>query len=149
MVIDLRPICDKGQRVKAGDILTEGYATENGELALGRNLLVAYMPWKGYNYEDAIVLSERMVREDILTSVHVDEYSVEVRRSEASRSSQVTFLMSARKLLKTLTRMVSSVLELLSFQVIYLLVRYLLRVKATHLLKRSCSVQYLVTRQVM
>ena len=55
MTIDLRPICDKGQRVKKGDILTEGYATENGELALGRNLLVAYMPWKGYNYEDAIV----------------------------------------------------------------------------------------------
>ncbi len=78
MVIDLRPICSKGQRVKAGDILTEGYATENGELALGRNLLVAYMPWKGYNYEDAIVLSERMVRDDVLTSVHVDEYSLDV-----------------------------------------------------------------------
>lgn len=79
MVIDLRPICSKGQRVKKGDILTEGYATENGELALGRNLLVAYMPWKGYNYEDAVVISERMVRDDVLTSVHVDEYSLEVR----------------------------------------------------------------------
>ncbi|MFR4078703.1 MAG: DNA-directed RNA polymerase subunit beta [Prevotella sp.] len=79
MVIDLRPICNKGQRVKKGDILTEGYATENGELALGRNLLVAYMPWKGYNYEDAVVISERMVRDDVLTSVHVDEYSLEVR----------------------------------------------------------------------
>ena len=82
MTIDLRPICEKGQRVKAGDILTEGYATANGELALGRNLLVAYMPWKGYNYEDAIVLNERMVREDILTSVHVDEYSLEVRETK-------------------------------------------------------------------
>ncbi len=82
MTIDLRPICQKGQRVKKGDILTEGYATENGELALGRNLLVAYMPWKGYNYEDAIVLNERMVREDILTSVHVDEYSLEVRETK-------------------------------------------------------------------
>ena len=82
MTIDLRPICEKGQRVKKGDILTEGYATENGELALGRNLLVAYMPWKGYNYEDAIVLNERMVREDILTSVHVDEYSLEVRETK-------------------------------------------------------------------
>ena len=79
MVIDLRPICNKGQRVKKGDILTEGYATENGELALGRNLLVAYMPWKGYNYEDAVVISERMVRDDVFTSVHVDEYSLEVR----------------------------------------------------------------------
>ena len=82
MTIDLRPICEKGQRVKKGDILTEGYATENGELALGRNLLVAYMPWKGYNYEDAIVLNERVVREDILTSVHVDEFSLEVRETK-------------------------------------------------------------------
>ena len=82
MTIDLRPICEKGQRVKKGDILTEGYATQNGELALGRNLLVAYMPWKGYNYEDAIVLNERMVREDILTSVHVDEFSLEVRETK-------------------------------------------------------------------
>ena len=82
MVVDLRPICNKGQRVKKGDILTEGYATENGELALGRNLLVAYMPWKGYNYEDAIVLSERLVRDDVLTSVHVDEYSLEVRETK-------------------------------------------------------------------
>ena len=82
MVVDLRPICNKGQRVKKGDILTEGYATENGELALGRNLLVAYMPWKGYNYEDAVVISERMVREDVLTSVHVDEYSLDVRETK-------------------------------------------------------------------
>ena len=82
MTIDLRPICSKGQRVKAGDILTEGYATENGELALGRNLLVAYMPWKGYNYEDAIVLNERIVRDDVLTSVHVDEYSLDVRETK-------------------------------------------------------------------
>ncbi len=82
MTIDLRPICEAGQRVKKGDILTEGYATENGELALGRNLLVAYMPWKGYNYEDAIVLNERIVREDILTSVHVDEFSLEVRETK-------------------------------------------------------------------
>ena len=82
MTINLRPICDKGQRVKAGDILTEGYSTENGELALGKNLLVAYMPWKGYNYEDAIVLNERVVREDILTSIHVEEFSLEVRETK-------------------------------------------------------------------
>ena len=80
--IDLRPICNKGQRVHKGDILTEGYATENGELALGRNLKVAFMPWKGYNYEDAIVLNERVVRDDILTSVHVDEYALEVRETK-------------------------------------------------------------------
>ncbi|MDE6415838.1 MAG: DNA-directed RNA polymerase subunit beta, partial [Duncaniella sp.] len=80
--IDLRPICSKGQRVEGGEILTEGYSTENGELALGRNLKVAFMPWKGYNYEDAIVLNERVVREDILTSVHVDEYTLEVRETK-------------------------------------------------------------------
>ncbi len=80
--IDLRPICSKGQRVEKGDILTEGYSTEKGELALGRNLKVAFMPWKGYNYEDAIVLNERMVREDILTSVHVDEYTLDVRETK-------------------------------------------------------------------
>ena len=82
MTVDLRPICEKGQRVKKGDILTEGYSTANGELALGKNLLVAYMPWKGYNYEDAIVLNERVVREDILTSVHVEELSLEVRETK-------------------------------------------------------------------
>ncbi len=82
MTIDLRPICNKGDRVVAGQILTEGYSTENGELALGKNLLVAYMPWKGYNYEDAIVLNERVVREDVLTSVHVEEFSLEVRETK-------------------------------------------------------------------
>ncbi len=82
MTIDLRPICEKGQRVEAGDILTEGYSTANGELALGKNLLVAYMPWKGYNYEDAIVLNERVVRDDILTSIHVEEFSLEVRETK-------------------------------------------------------------------
>ena len=82
MTIDLRPICNKGDRVVNGQILTEGYSTEDGELALGKNLLVAYMPWKGYNYEDAIVLNERIVREDILTSVHVEEFSLEVRETK-------------------------------------------------------------------
>ncbi len=77
--IDLKPVVSKGQRVTKGQILTEGYSTQNGELALGRNLKVAFMPWKGYNFEDAIVISERVVREDIFTSVHVDEYSLEVR----------------------------------------------------------------------
>ena len=80
--IDLRPLCEKGQRVEKGDILTEGYSTEKGELALGRNLKVAFMPWKGYNYEDAVVLNERMVREDILTSVHVDEFTLDVRETK-------------------------------------------------------------------
>ncbi len=77
--INLRPIVKKGQRVTKGQVLTEGYATQNGELALGRNLLVAFMPWKGYNFEDAIVISEKVVREDYYTSIHIDEFSLEVR----------------------------------------------------------------------
>ncbi len=82
MTIDLRPIISKGDRVEKGQILTDGYSTEDGELALGKNLLVAYMPWKGYNYEDAIVLNERVVREDILTSIHVEEFNLEVRETK-------------------------------------------------------------------
>ncbi|GAB6009201.1 DNA-directed RNA polymerase subunit beta [Dysgonomonas reticulitermitis] len=77
--IDLRPICRKGDRVVQNQILTEGYSTEKGELAIGKNLKVAFMPWKGYNFEDAIVLNERIVREDIFTSVHVEEFALEVR----------------------------------------------------------------------
>ena len=80
--IDLRPIVRKGEKVTKGQILTEGYATEKGELALGKNLKVAYIPWKGYNYEDAIVLSERIVREDMFTSVHVVEQLLEVRETK-------------------------------------------------------------------
>ena len=80
--IDLHPLCKVGQKVKPGEILTEGYATENGELALGKNLKVAFMPWKGYNFEDAIVLSERMVSDDVFTSVHVEEFSLEVRETK-------------------------------------------------------------------
>lgn len=77
--INLSPAVKKGQKVKKGDFLTEGYATQNGELALGKNLKVAFMPWKGYNFEDAIVISERVVREDMFTSVHISEYELEVR----------------------------------------------------------------------
>jgi DNA-directed RNA polymerase subunit beta len=77
--INLKPIVKKGDKVKKGQVLCEGYATESGELALGRNLTVAFMPWKGYNFEDAIVISEKVVREDIFTSIHVDEYALEVR----------------------------------------------------------------------
>ena len=80
--VNLRPIVRKGEKVRKGQILCEGYATQNGELALGRNLMVAFMPWKGYNYEDAIVISEKVVREDIFTSVHVEEFTLEVRETK-------------------------------------------------------------------
>jgi len=77
--INIKPIVTNGQRLQPGDVLCEGYGTEKGELALGRNLLVSFMPWKGYNFEDAIVISERVAREDIFTSIHVDEYTLDVR----------------------------------------------------------------------
>ena len=77
--INLNPAVKKGQKIKKGDFLTEGYATKNGELALGKNLKVAFMPWKGYNFEDAIVISEKVVKEDMFTSVHISEYELEVR----------------------------------------------------------------------
>jgi len=77
--INLKPIVSKGDRVTKGQVLCEGYATQNGELALGQNLRVAFMPWKGYNFEDAIVISEKIVRDDVFTSIHIDEYSLEVR----------------------------------------------------------------------
>jgi DNA-directed RNA polymerase subunit beta len=77
--INLKPIVSKGDRVQKGQVLCQGYATEKGELALGRNMKVAFMPWKGYNFEDAIVISEKVVRQDIFTSIHIDEYSLEVR----------------------------------------------------------------------
>ena len=80
--VDLKPLCRKGDKVTKGQILTEGYSTEKGELALGRNLKVAFMPWKGYNFEDAIVLSERLVRDDVFTSIHVEEFSLDVRETK-------------------------------------------------------------------
>jgi len=77
--INLKPIVRKGDKVTKGQVLCQGYATQDGELALGRNMKVAFMPWKGYNFEDAIVISEKVVREDIFTSIHIDEYSLDVR----------------------------------------------------------------------
>jgi DNA-directed RNA polymerase subunit beta len=72
-------VVDEGRKVSAGDVLADGAATQNGELALGKNLLVAFMPWEGYNFEDAIILSERLVRDDVLTSIHIEEHEVDAR----------------------------------------------------------------------
>ncbi|MGB0261050.1 MAG: DNA-directed RNA polymerase subunit beta, partial [Flavobacteriaceae bacterium] len=83
--INLKPIVRVGDRVEKGQVLCEGYATQNGELALGRNMKVAFMPWKGYNFEDAIVISEKVVREDIFTSIHIDEYALEVRDTKLGK----------------------------------------------------------------
>ena len=90
--VNLKPIVKKGDKVKQGQALTEGFATENGELALGRNMLVAFMPWQGYNFEDAIVISERVVRDDIFTSIHIEEFDLEVRdtkRGEEELTSEI------------------------------------------------------------
>jgi len=90
--INLTPLVLKGQKVKKGQVLVEGYSTNNGELALGKNLKVAYMPWQGYNFEDAIVISERVVREDVFTSIHVEEFQLEVRdtkRGEEELTSEI------------------------------------------------------------
>ena len=83
--INLKPIVQVGDRVEKGQVLCEGYATQNGELALGRNMKVAFMPWKGYNFEDAIVISEKVVRDDIFTSIHIDEYALEVRDTKLGK----------------------------------------------------------------
>ena len=93
-----------------GQIITEGYSTQNGELALGRNLKVAFMPWKGYNFEDAIVISERIQREDIFTSVHVDEYIMEVRDTKRGVEELTSDIPNVSEALpRTSTRTVSSV----------------------------------------
>ena len=83
--INLKPIVKVGDRVEKGQVLCEGYATQKGELALGRNMKVAFMPWKGYNFEDAIVISEKVVRDDIFTSIHIDEYAMEVRDTKLGK----------------------------------------------------------------
>ncbi len=90
--VNLKPIVSKGERVAKGQVLCDGFATHNGELALGRNLMVAFMPWQGYNFEDAIVISEKVVRNDIFTSIHIDEYELEVRdtkRGEEELTSEI------------------------------------------------------------
>ncbi len=80
--VNQKPIVKEGQRVKKGDVLADGAATDQGELALGRNVLVAFMPWRGYNFEDAIIISERVVREDVYTSIHIEEFELQVRETK-------------------------------------------------------------------
>jgi DNA-directed RNA polymerase subunit beta len=104
--LNLSPIVFKGDRVKRVSHLCEGYATKNGELALGRNLKVAFMPWQGYNFEDAIVISESVVRNDVFTSIHIDEYELEVRdtkRGEEELTSEIPNV--SEEAVKTLMKM--------------------------------------------
>jgi DNA-directed RNA polymerase subunit beta len=92
--VNLKPIVRKGDKVEKGQVLCEGYATQAGELALGRNLKVAFMPWQGYNFEDAIVISEKVVKEDIFTSIHVTEYELEVRDTKRGEEELTTIFQT-------------------------------------------------------
>src|SRR5690606_28495769 len=94
--INQRPIVAAGQKLKAGDILANGPSTDNGELALGKNLLVAFMPWEGYNFEDAIILSERLVKDDVLTSIHIKEHEIDARDTKLGRSEEHTSELQSR-----------------------------------------------------
>ena len=102
----MKPIVQKGDKVHQRTSFCQGYATQDGELALGRNMKVAFMPWKGYNFEDAIVISEKVVREDIFTSIHIDEYSLDVRDTKlGAEELTMIFQMLVKKRPKTLTRL--------------------------------------------
>ena len=109
-VLTLKPIVRKGDRVELGQVLCDGFATQDGELALGQNLKVAFMPWKGYNFEDAIVISDRIVGDDVFTSIHITEFEMEyVIRSLVRRNLRQIFPTSVRKLPLTLMKTVSFV----------------------------------------
>jgi len=148
--INLKPIVKKGDRVSTGQVLCEGYATQQGELALGRNMLVSFMPWKGYNFEDAIVISERVVREDIFTSLHIDEYSLEVRDTKLGTeeltadipnvSEEATKDLDENGIIRVGAEIKPG--DILS-------VRLLLKERATLHLKRNFSVPSSVIRPVM
>ena len=106
-----KPVVSEGQDVRRGDVLADGPSTHNGELALGKNLLVAFMPWEGYNYEDAIILSERLVRDDVLTSIHIEEHEVDARDTKlGARRSRVTSRISPTTSWRTSTSAGSSAL---------------------------------------
>ena len=110
--LNQKPIINKGDSIKAGDIIVDGPSTDNGELALGKNVVVAFMPWGGYNFEDSILLSERLMKEDVFTSVHIEEFEVVARgiRSSARRRLPGTFPTWAKRPLPTSTNPVSSAL---------------------------------------
>jgi DNA-directed RNA polymerase subunit beta len=96
--INQKPLVKRGQKIKKGDVIADGPCTDQGELALGKNMLVAFMPWNGYNFEDAIVISRRIVKEDIYTSIHIEDFEViAVTRSSGLKKSRVTFRMSVMK----------------------------------------------------
>ena len=107
--INQKPIVFMGQRVKKGDVLADGPCTDIGELALGRNVLVAFMPWRGYNFEDAIVVSEKLVKEDYYTSIHIEEFEIEARDTKLGRKkSRAIFRTSRKPSCATWTRAASS-----------------------------------------
>jgi DNA-directed RNA polymerase beta subunit len=108
--INQRPLVKVGDVISAGDIIADGPSTELGELALGKNTLVAFMPWNGYNYEDSILISERIVKDDVFTSIHIEEFEVMARDTKLGRkTSPATFRMSVKKRCATSTKRASSI----------------------------------------
>ena len=128
--VNQRPLVVSGQKIKKGEVIADGPATEQGELALGRNVLVAFMPWDGYNFEDAIIVSEKLVREDVYTSIHIEEFDVEARDTKQGREEITRDISNVGEdALRTLMRVGLSVWAQRSSQVIFLWVKSRRRVK--------------------
>ena len=148
--VNLKAIVSKGDNVSLGQVLCEGYATNNGELALGRNIQVAFMPWKGYNFEDAIVISEKVVRDDVFTSIHIDEYSIEVRDTKLGNEELTNDIPNvSEEATKDLDEngMIRIGAEVNAGDI--LIGKITPKGRAIQLLKKNCFVQFLVIRLVM
>ena len=148
--VNQHPIVHVGDRVKKDTVLTDGFSTDKGELALGKNVLVAFMPWRGYNFEDAIVISERLVSDDVYTSVHIDEFELQVRDTKRGEEELTREIPNVRKRLpKTSTNVELSVWELKSKLETLSLVKSLRKERPIQLQRKNCFAPSLVIKQEM